>query len=48
MANINVVINLQVQQPVGGTRGVTLFLFSFIIKNKYKDNLYIYKINIKK
>ncbi len=31
-----------------GTRGVTLFLLFFIIKNKDKENLYIYKIKIKK
>jgi len=29
-------------------RGVTLFLFFIIIKNKDKENLYIYKIKIKK
>ncbi len=28
-------------------RGVTLFLFDFIIKNKDNENLYFYKIKIK-
>jgi hypothetical protein len=29
------------------SRGVTLFLFDFIIKNKDNENLYIYKIKNK-